>query len=533
VNVGAIGTALELVNTPYTISWWERWNGPDGTLQRILAKDDGDDFAGGYSLHHRPNAQLESSHNNGTDENWLTGVVPKTKVWEHFAVTYDGSVRNVYVNGDLAASVATVGDLRSDGDDPLIIGAIQATCCGLTQFYKGDLDDIRIYDNALSTDDIRSLLPPPVFKIINQPVSVTVGRNDHATFSVTAAVEGSNETPQFQWFSNGQIIPGATNSAYTTPQQSIVGTNEFHVVASLSGTNSIESDHALLVVVENLNSSIIGEWPFDELAGGDIHDIADSHDGVSTNAVWMPGRIGPGSLAFNGASSFVRIPAAGSPLQLVGTAYTLSWWQKMNPPTGRFEDVLSMTNEVDGVGGWGVYWDSRSLFLFHNSSARRELINAGIRANPTNWQNFTIVWDGVNHFFYVDGVLSKSIAGTGNLISEGHSDLYVGARSGASNFLSGNLDDIRVYGYALARDEVQALIVPPPPPQLHIKTDSNNLVFTWTTTGTNSFRFEETDSIAPTSVWNPLGATPVVNGPTNTVTIGAPAGTRFYRLRGL
>jgi len=79
-------------------------------------------------------------------------------VWTHIAGTYDGSTLKTYVNGMLdsqSAGNATSGALR-DNDRPVYIGRNPGN--GIS--FKGGIDDVRIYNEALGSNYIMVLASP-------------------------------------------------------------------------------------------------------------------------------------------------------------------------------------------------------------------------------------------------------------------------------------------------------------------------------------------------------------------------------------
>ncbi len=73
--------------------------------------------------------------------------------WYFVAVTWDGNNINYFVNGNLIGSIPSVGTLTPDSE-PLVWGMDTP---GLTEFTVGTIDDIRIYNRALPTAEIRAL----------------------------------------------------------------------------------------------------------------------------------------------------------------------------------------------------------------------------------------------------------------------------------------------------------------------------------------------------------------------------------------
>ena len=84
--------------------------------------------------------------------------------WHHIAATYDGNVMRMYVDGLLENTTEwTTGYLTND--EPLFISMFQYGYNdghgNLSGSLNGDMDDVRIYNRALSAGEVASLVPEP------------------------------------------------------------------------------------------------------------------------------------------------------------------------------------------------------------------------------------------------------------------------------------------------------------------------------------------------------------------------------------
>lgn len=79
-----------------------------------------------------------------------TGYLLNT--WYMFTITYNGSIMNLFMDGVLVNSQATSGNLQT-GSLPLRFGMRD----GSIQYFNGDLDDIGIWNRALSYCEIQDL----------------------------------------------------------------------------------------------------------------------------------------------------------------------------------------------------------------------------------------------------------------------------------------------------------------------------------------------------------------------------------------
>jgi hypothetical protein len=140
-----------------SISLWAKWNGLNGVWQGLVAKRD--DWSAGDMMW-----LLEAGIDTGGLVFLREGSYPDVGdpvlpvgEWAHVAVSFDGTIVRLYVNGGQTGS-----GLFSFGSDTVahvMLGASQQD--GANPF-NGALDDVRIYSHALSVDDIQLLLQPEV-----------------------------------------------------------------------------------------------------------------------------------------------------------------------------------------------------------------------------------------------------------------------------------------------------------------------------------------------------------------------------------
>src|SRR5205823_3484653 len=84
--------------------------------------------------------------------------------WSHLVGTYDGATVRLYVNGALVASRAQTGAMATS-TDPLTIGGNVFS----GQNWSGLIDEVRIYNRALSASEIQTDMNAPVSKTPTPP----------------------------------------------------------------------------------------------------------------------------------------------------------------------------------------------------------------------------------------------------------------------------------------------------------------------------------------------------------------------------
>lgn len=91
-------------------------------------------------------AQLDGSHDANT---------PAAVAWTHLALTFDSSQRTFYLNG-VQVFAEPVAEDFSAGDlvTPMVIGY---RWNNKSRYFMGAIDEVRIYDYALSADELQAI----------------------------------------------------------------------------------------------------------------------------------------------------------------------------------------------------------------------------------------------------------------------------------------------------------------------------------------------------------------------------------------
>jgi hypothetical protein len=118
-----------------------------------------------------------------------TAALP-VNTWTHLAATYDGTTMRLYVNGTQVSSQAQTGAIASS-TDPLQIGGDSL----YGQFFQGTIDEVRIYNVALTAAQIQADMNTPVGDLANLPAT---------------DIQATTATLNGQVFSTGGSPPGVT-----------------------------------------------------------------------------------------------------------------------------------------------------------------------------------------------------------------------------------------------------------------------------------------------------------------------------------
>jgi len=195
---------------PFTAECWARvtsW----GSVVRCIVGNVGD-FSHGWWFRQEA----------GTTPRWLWvqngggiymagGSITKNE-WAHLVVTYDGTKSYFYANGKQEWSSGGIPAPNSGG--PLSIGGTPVLS---EEFFDGSVDEVAVYTNSLTADQIKLhyevgrtniAIPPVPASVVTDPVPASAFAGRTATFGVTA----SGTTPlSYQWYRDSTPISGANS----------------------------------------------------------------------------------------------------------------------------------------------------------------------------------------------------------------------------------------------------------------------------------------------------------------------------------
>jgi hypothetical protein len=135
-----------------------------------------------------------------------------TGTWYHAAVVYTGSSATLYINA-AQENIDSSGTVVSNTNNIRIAQAI-----GGKQYFDGAVDDVRVYDRALSADEVRQLWNGSVYKRFFVIENVCRTNDASSTIAGTAPCSGTVEDGSTQWITNYvQWLTGAGTSEVKLP----------------------------------------------------------------------------------------------------------------------------------------------------------------------------------------------------------------------------------------------------------------------------------------------------------------------------
>jgi hypothetical protein len=171
------GAAIASLHS-FTITFWVNSPAPSTGIIAPFNIARTDNFWGNISIFFEngssnSNGKFRANVNNGTTDTWVSkdGIQNLFDKWTSLSLTYDAATSTfaVYVNGSSVATstVANFGSLAFGNVGKIVFGCPQfqttpsqtsgATSQGWASFLTGRLDEVRIYNKALSPAEISAL----------------------------------------------------------------------------------------------------------------------------------------------------------------------------------------------------------------------------------------------------------------------------------------------------------------------------------------------------------------------------------------
>lgn len=494
----ACGTGASLDGTtPFSVSAWVKIPATHAAVAVVIQQRGPSDastngYNGQYQL--RVNADGKPSFwvygNSANQFDFAASTSIHDNQWHHLLAVRDGAEGRLYIDGALAGSAT--GTIRS-----LVSNISVNLGCDSrdnNRFLSGSLDEVRIYNRALSGDEIQSLLNrAPAFiadPVIGAAASEAVAYSGSLGGAASDYDSAAGETFTFSKLGGPSWLTVASNGALSgTPLNADSGPNSFSVrVTDAAGT----TDDATLEITVGpppagqdtdadgyadqlelalgtdpyssgsqpgtLYSGLKSWWRLNESSGTSAADVSGNQKpGTASGATWAAGKDG-NALQFDGTNDTVFV---GNGAALTGTTdFTLGAWVKVNPgsPLG----TVIQQREPGASGFIGEYMltvnanGTVNFFLYGSGGYQFDLTSAAT-VNDGQWHYLSAVRSGANGYLLIDG--TQAATGSGTVQSLNALAVTIGYDHRDTNkHFTGLIDDVRVYSRALSAGEVLSIV---------------------------------------------------------------------------
>ena len=335
-----------------------------------------------------------------SDHAWGVNGLDLSDGWHHIAVTYAGGDSDdilIYLDGELQSASTLAGSSQrlDTRTGPAMIGQ---NVSGV-RHYAGSIDDVRLYDVALSAEQVRALF------------------EEHPQ---TVLAEDNLDEPE--------------------PSEQIIEADDE------------EADDVAVDLPDP-----VAHWDFDNNA---VDGAGSSHGTVSGGAAFVANEDGEGvgshALSLDGSNDYVDLDLHVSKFPLGDSTRSVTGWFKAdagnqdqtffaygpNVAGKRFSIAADRTQAVVGVSGYA--WGVRNLSL------------------TDGWHHIAVTFAGGDakvFSIYLDGVLQSAelLGGFRRELDTKSGPASIGRSATGTKHYAGSIDDVRLYDVELSAEQVRAL----------------------------------------------------------------------------
>jgi hypothetical protein len=433
----------------FTLALWAKSDGGAGAWNSpVTSRHDLNPDSQGYLIYdNQPDGVWTFWSGNGTvDGNWqaLNGPPVNLGEWEHIAITYDNEqeIKQLYINGELA--VESNDSVFPNDTTPFNIGAGQDFGAGF--WFVGDLDDIGLWDGALSEEDILKAMEQGVASFIDP--------------------DGTNQDPDGDglltrieklWGLDPNVADSDTDKD-EDGLTALVEIMELHTDPNNADTDGDGlNDGVETKTGTYVDASNTGTDPTREDTDGD--GLLDGDEAPKSNPVMADTDSDgyPDGREIKGGSSPTN--ANSTP----GLPMVIAYWP--------FDDQEEQTANLapDGKAGKLVGWDDLPEYVAGHSGEEGDyallfdgyedyVTIGGGQGGEGEWQHISITYDNEQEIkkLYIDGELAAEQNEAIYPNDTTPFNIGAGQDQGTGFWFVGDLDDIGLWDGALSREDIQA-----------------------------------------------------------------------------
>jgi choice-of-anchor A domain-containing protein len=411
---------------------------------------------------------------------WQKVIVPFTgfSQWTHVAATYDGLFMKIFINGVEVGSLSAPGAISANTNN-LSIG--QQPGGLLSEYYKGGVDELRLWNRALSHCEIQNNMNCQLNGanngLANQVDLVAYYRFNQGLVAannagITTLIDSSGHnnngtllnfalTGTTSNWAAGSAINNASCTPYTATLPSITGSGPVvevgQTIELTASDGTAWSWTGPLGFTSNQQTIIIPNSTPDRSGVYTVNITGNGCTAPVSTKIKVAYKAG--TLHFDGVNDQVVVPNSAS--VNISKTITLESWIKPTNSSRLIQSVLSKSTKKVNTGyifprtddGW-----QNLTFYLHVNNAWEQMIVPYPALNE--WHHVAATYDGYYMRIYIDGLLqgAKLIAAGGD-ITVNANDLMIGQQGGFTDpgieeYFQGDLEELRIWNRALSQCEI-------------------------------------------------------------------------------
>ncbi|MCH1925524.1 family 43 glycosylhydrolase [Shewanella sp. C32] len=452
----AVKLPAGLINsTEYTVSLWFKANSFTDHTPVFFGAASADAWASLVPQAWDGNIMVWSN-NNGTWYDGRSMVKATAGQWTHLAYAVDHGAIKIYVNGEETFAGANFPDLYTNVLGTFAVGGNLFA----DPLFNGDIDELRVYDAALSAEDVKALdidhadSATLLQSAVNQ---LTLGDISNVTDDLRLKVSGSYASLISWQSSNPSFI--ATDGTVVRPETA-EGDQEVTLTATISLDGATDTKTFVATVKAKGTPTPIAKFSFDndDLTDATGHFAAGTPTGrrlIDTGGTitYADGVVGK-ALVMNGSTG-VKLPNN----MLDDDTYTFAMW--INPKalsmfTTAFFGYANEDNYVSLVPGGNNA--AAGKFMVWSGNVWFDAI-ASEKLPLDTWSHVTFVNNAGQVALYLNGEQVYSGVNFPNIFGKGGTiGFALGANFWDDSF-NGMLDEVTLFDEPLTADEVQQFYI--------------------------------------------------------------------------
>jgi len=205
-----------------------------------------------------------------------------------------------------------------------------------------------------------------------------------------------------------------------------------------------------------LSNGLVGYWKMDETATPSVDSSGNGNSGTwNGNTAGTTGKYGNGT-TYDGTGD--NITVSGDSIRTTGNTTISLWVKSTSADTNR---GLFYKDNGGGTGGWGMRVMYSNSYIYasavYTAPSVDSLSTDAVVITSGQWNHVTAVWkDGQYIQLFINGVESSKVSTTGTTLRTSNQNHSIGGRL-ASEYFTGQLDDVRIYNRAFSPAEVSRL----------------------------------------------------------------------------